>query len=136
MRDREQAPELPLGNVSRNARDIALPGLDVRRLPDSLLPSILGRPPRDGRALLRLTGDLGGIAGLMLGKDAQRVGSGAAHEGARQGSWCFGSEQRVARSLDAKWPRVPKARQELKGMYVCTGGLWAGARSAKGMYLQ
>ena len=34
----------------------------LRRLPDSLLDPVLARPPRDGRALLRLVGVLGGIA--------------------------------------------------------------------------
>jgi len=37
---------------------------NVRRLPESLLLPTLDLPPRDGRALLRLVGDLGDMAGV------------------------------------------------------------------------
>lgn len=58
---------------------ISLPLLDVRLLPDSLRasveafpprPPVLGRPPRDGRALFFLVGDFGGIL-LMISLKSQ-----------------------------------------------------------------
>lgn len=39
---------------------------DVRLLPDSLLEPVLALPPRDGRALLRRVGVLGGICAMRV----------------------------------------------------------------------
>ncbi len=38
----------------------------IRLLPDSLLPPVLGLPPRDGRALFRLVGVLGAILFVIM----------------------------------------------------------------------
>ena len=56
---------------------------NVRRLPESLLLPTLDLPPRDGRALLRLVGDLGDMAGVGYGW----MRRGNARGGRRQGAF-------------------------------------------------
>jgi hypothetical protein len=89
---------------------------NVRRLPESLLLPTLDLPPRDGRALLRLVGDLGDMAGVGYGW----MRRGNARGGRRQGAF---TSRKVAN---------PKARRGWNG----TGRRVLRAVSASGIAMR